>query len=141
MLSILAGIWHTFDGVAYFPGAFADGLLDHLKAWFKHGTFRDKFCYDAVASAKVFLPSAEDIHKSSLTPASNGETTMEGYLEKIDHVMSSLKLKMFKDRHLFFVDESLVKQVCTCTCFHLVDGYFYHVALITKNSLSVIYCQ
>ena len=111
LLSILAGIWHTFDGVAYFPGAFSDGYLSLLKAWLGRRTFSDKFRYDAIASAKVFLPSVEGIHEASLTSASNGQT-MEGYLDKIDQVMSSLRLQMFKDLHKQFVDDSLVEKVC-----------------------------
>ena len=111
LLSIFAGIWHIFDGVAYFPGAFSNSYLSRLKAWPGRRTYIDRFQYDAIASAKVFLPSVESIHEASLTSASNGQT-MEGYLKKIDQVMSSLRLQMFKDPHQQFVDDSLVKKVC-----------------------------
>ena len=128
MLFVLTGVWHTFDGVAYFPGAFSDGYFSRLKSKFfgQSNLIGDRFRHDAIASAKVFLPSAEDICKASLTAVSNGQTTMEGYLEKIDQVMSSLRLQMFKDPHQHFVDESLVQKVCEIVYPHvLADLYFY----------------
>ena len=112
LFSILAGIWHTFDGAAYFPGAFSDGYFKRLKALFGRGSFGDRLHHDAIASAEVFLPSADDIHKASLTPAVNGQTTMEGYLDKIGQVMSSLRHQMFRDSSHQCVDEPLVKKVC-----------------------------
>ena len=109
LFSFLTGIWHRYDGVAYFPGALAESVLSRVKEFFGLGHFTARFHQDAIAAAKEFLPSAEDIHKASLSLATNGQT-MEGYLEKVVQVMSSLRFQML-DASQQYVDESLVLKV------------------------------
>ena len=109
LLLLLTGIWHRYDGVAYFPGALAESVLSRVKGFFGLGHFTARFHQDAIAAAKEFLPSAEDIHKASLSLATNGQT-MEEYLEKVVQVMGSLRFQML-DANQQYVDENLVLKV------------------------------
>ena len=107
--SFSTGIWHRYDGAAYFPGAFSESVLSRLKGILGFGSITERLRQDAIAAAKEFLPSAEDIHKASLSLAANGQT-MEGYLEKVVQVMSSLRFQML-DGNQQYVDETLVVKV------------------------------
>ena len=65
---------------------------------------------DAIQSAKVFFPFADEIYNASLAPVSSGQTSMEGYLEKVTQVMSSLSHHILDVRRQF-VDDSGVSKV------------------------------
>ena len=78
--------------------------------FFGGGHLSKRLRQDAFASAREFLPSVEEIHKASLSQATDGRT-MQGYLEKVVQVMSSLRFQML-DAGQQFVDEALVYKVC-----------------------------
>ena len=129
--SFSTGIWHRYDGAAYFPGAFSESVLSRLKGILGFGSITERLRQDAIAAAKEFLPSAEDIHKASLSLAANGQT-MEGYLEKVVQVMSSLRFQML-DGNQLYVDETLVVkvgQINLCPSF-----------LVPMLSLSACFCR
>ena len=132
------GTWHRYDGFAYFPGALTETVISRLKGFLGFGHFTERLQYDAIASAKEFLPSVEDIHKASLSPAMNGQT-MEGYLEKVVQVMSSLRFQMLEATQQY-VDEGLVLKVCQL-CFLSPTAFFTPCHCALSVSLIVFVCS
>ncbi|XP_076466869.1 E3 ubiquitin-protein ligase rnf213-alpha-like [Babylonia areolata] len=103
------GQWNRYDGVAYFPGSFNLSVWQRFKGWIGLKDIGEGIRHNAFSSAQVFLPAVDEIVRSSCSPASNGQTTMEGYLDKVVQVMSSLSHQM-RDVGQHYVDDSLVCQ-------------------------------
>ncbi|XP_076466247.1 E3 ubiquitin-protein ligase rnf213-alpha-like [Babylonia areolata] len=103
------GPWHRYDGAAYFEGALHQTTWQRIKGIFTFKSSNERVHHDAISSAYLFLPSAEEILKASCAPAAEGQITMEGYLDKTLQVMSSLKLQMLDSRQMY-TDDALVRK-------------------------------
>ncbi|KAK7478896.1 hypothetical protein BaRGS_00029877, partial [Batillaria attramentaria] len=104
----LTGVWHRYDGVAYLPGALSEGAFSKLRGMLGGSTYKDRVRQDALASARVYLPSVKDIQHSVLKTSPN-TVIAENYLDRISQVMSSLRYQML-DPRLDYVDENMVEK-------------------------------
>ena len=90
----------------------AETVWNRLKSLVGLRHFHDRVRRDAAQCAEVFLPPAEQIYKASLTSELTSEqSTLEGYLSKIDQVMGGLKQQMLDPADQGSTDNTQVQKV------------------------------